>query len=31
MHGAVVALWVCVCLDVAAGIGMVGSALVRQS
>jgi len=30
MHGAVVALWVCVCLDVAAGIGMVGAALVRQ-
>jgi len=30
MHGAVAALWVCVCLDVAAGVGMVGSALVRQ-
>lgn len=30
MHGAVVALWVCVCLDVAAGIAMVWSALVRQ-
>ena len=30
MHGAVVALWVCVCLDVAAGIGMVGSAFARQ-
>jgi len=30
MHGAVVALWGCVCLDVAAGIGMAGSALVRQ-
>lgn len=30
MHRAVVALWVCVCLDVAAGIGMVGSALGRQ-
>jgi len=30
MHGAVVALWVCVCLDVAAGIGLVWSALVRQ-
>lgn len=31
MHGAVVALWVCVCLNIVAGIGMVGSALVRQS
>ena len=30
MHGAVVALWVCVCLDVAGGIAMVGSALVRR-
>jgi len=30
MHRAVVALWVCVCIDVAAGIGLVGSALVRQ-
>ena len=30
MHGAVVALWVCVCLDVAAGIGMIGTALVRR-
>ena len=31
MHGVVVALWVCVCLDVVAGIGMAGSALVRRS
>jgi hypothetical protein len=31
MHGAVVALSVWVCLDVIVGIGMVGSALVRQS
>ena len=30
MHGAVVALWGCVCLDVAAGVGMVGSAWLRQ-
>jgi hypothetical protein len=30
MHGAVVALWACVCLDVAAGIGMVWSALARR-
>ena len=30
MHGAVVALWVCVCLDVAAGIGMFVSAYARQ-
>jgi len=30
MHGAVVALWVCVCLDVAGGIAMVGSAFARQ-
>jgi hypothetical protein len=30
MHGAVGALWVCVCIDVATGIGLVGSALVRK-
>jgi len=30
MHRAVVALWVCVCLDVAGGIAMVGSAFARQ-
>ena len=30
MHGAVVAIWVCVCLDVAAGIGMVWSVFARQ-
>lgn len=30
MRGAVVALGVCVCLNVAAGLGMVGAALARQ-
>jgi hypothetical protein len=30
MHGAVVALWVCVCLDLAGGASMVVSALVRR-
>jgi hypothetical protein len=29
-HGAVVVLWVCVCLDVAAGLGIVWSALGRR-
>jgi hypothetical protein len=31
MNGVVVALWVCVCLDVLAGIGIIGSAFVRQA
>ncbi len=30
MRGAVIALWVCVCLNVAAGIGIIGSAFARQ-
>jgi len=30
MRGAVVALWVCVCLDVIAGAGMLWTAFARQ-